>query len=76
MAPLWPGSVASTHIAQTLLIHPTVTRESKRLNGIITDFLAYSRTKQYHFDKVDLPDEKFTVCCRDCILPTAYRLLY
>ena len=31
-----------------------VTRESKRLNGIITDFLAYSRTKQYHFDKVDL----------------------
>src|SRR5882757_80343 len=31
-----------------------VTRESKRLNGIITDFLAYSRTKQYHFDKVEL----------------------
>jgi two-component system sensor histidine kinase PilS (NtrC family) len=31
-----------------------VTRESQRLNGIITDFLAYSRTKQYHFDKVDL----------------------
>jgi two-component system, NtrC family, sensor histidine kinase PilS len=31
-----------------------VTRESKRLNGIITDFLAYSRTKQYHFDKADL----------------------
>jgi two-component system sensor histidine kinase PilS (NtrC family) len=31
-----------------------VTRESRRLNGIITDFLAYSRTKQYHFDKVDL----------------------
>ncbi len=31
-----------------------VTRESKRLNGIITDFLAYSRTKQYHFDRVDL----------------------
>src|SRR5436305_3559750 len=31
-----------------------VTRESKRLNGIITDFLAYSRTKQYHFEKVDL----------------------
>jgi two-component system sensor histidine kinase PilS (NtrC family) len=31
-----------------------VTRESKRLNSIITDFLAYSRTKQYHFDKVDL----------------------
>jgi two-component system, NtrC family, sensor histidine kinase PilS len=31
-----------------------VTRESKRLNSIITDFLAYSRTKQYHFDRVDL----------------------
>jgi two-component system sensor histidine kinase PilS (NtrC family) len=31
-----------------------VTRESHRLNGIITDFLAYSRTKQYHFRKVDL----------------------
>jgi len=31
-----------------------VTRESRRLNAIITDFLAYSRTKQYHFDKVDL----------------------
>ena len=31
-----------------------VTRESKRLNSIITDFLNYSRTKQYHFDKVDL----------------------
>lgn len=31
-----------------------VTRESQRLNGIITDFLAYSRTKQYHFARVDL----------------------
>jgi two-component system sensor histidine kinase PilS (NtrC family) len=31
-----------------------VTRESHRLNGIITDFLAYSRGKQYHFDKTDL----------------------
>ncbi len=31
-----------------------VTRESQRLNGIITDFLAYSRSKKYHFDKVDL----------------------
>src|SRR6266496_1608837 len=31
-----------------------VTRESERLNSIITDFLAYSRTKQYHFDRVDL----------------------
>lgn len=31
-----------------------ITRESQRLNAIITDFLAYSRTKQYHFSKVDL----------------------
>ena len=31
-----------------------VTRESQRLNGIITDFLAYSRGKQYRFEKVDL----------------------
>ncbi|HEV2714354.1 MAG TPA: HAMP domain-containing sensor histidine kinase, partial [Terriglobales bacterium] len=31
-----------------------VTRESERLNGIITDFLAYSRGKQYQFSKVDL----------------------
>ena len=31
-----------------------VTRESQRLNSIITDFLAYSRPKQYHFDRVDL----------------------
>jgi two-component system sensor histidine kinase PilS (NtrC family) len=31
-----------------------VTRESQRLNSIITDFLNYSRTKQYHFEKVDL----------------------
>jgi two-component system sensor histidine kinase PilS (NtrC family) len=31
-----------------------VTRESQRLNAIITDFLAYSRTKQFHFSRVDL----------------------
>jgi two-component system, NtrC family, sensor histidine kinase PilS len=31
-----------------------VTRESPRLNGIITDFLAYSRGKQYRFEKTDL----------------------
>ena len=31
-----------------------VTRESERLNSIITDFLAYSRGKQYQFAKVDL----------------------
>lgn len=31
-----------------------VTRESERLNGIITDFLAYSRNKKYNFVTVDL----------------------
>jgi two-component system, NtrC family, sensor histidine kinase PilS len=31
-----------------------VTRESERLNGIITDFLAYSRGKQYQFVPTDL----------------------
>jgi two-component system, NtrC family, sensor histidine kinase PilS len=31
-----------------------VTRESERLNGIITDFLAYSRVKQYRFATVDI----------------------
>jgi len=31
-----------------------VTRESERLNGIITDFLAYSRGRQYQFKQVDL----------------------
>ena len=31
-----------------------VTRESERLNGIITDFLAYSRNKKYDFAIVDL----------------------
>ena len=31
-----------------------VTRESDRLNNIITDFLAYSRGKQYQFGQVDL----------------------
>jgi two-component system, NtrC family, sensor histidine kinase PilS len=31
-----------------------VTRESQRLNAIITDFLAYSRGKKYHFDKANL----------------------
>jgi two-component system sensor histidine kinase PilS (NtrC family) len=31
-----------------------VMRESERLNGIITDFLAYSRGKQYQFAAVDL----------------------
>jgi two-component system sensor histidine kinase PilS (NtrC family) len=31
-----------------------VTRESERLNNIITDFLAYSRGKQYRFEQADL----------------------
>ena len=31
-----------------------VTRESERLNSIITDFLAYSRNKKYSFENVDL----------------------
>jgi len=31
-----------------------VTRESERLNGIITDFLGYSRGRQYQFKKVDV----------------------
>jgi len=31
-----------------------VTRESDRLNNIITDFLGYSRGRQYQFKKVDL----------------------
>jgi two-component system sensor histidine kinase PilS (NtrC family) len=31
-----------------------VTRESSRLNNIITDFLAYSRGKQYRFAQTDL----------------------
>jgi two-component system sensor histidine kinase PilS (NtrC family) len=31
-----------------------VTRESNRLNAIITDFLAYSREKSYKFARVDL----------------------
>ncbi len=31
-----------------------VNRESERLNDIITDFLAYSRTKQYRFLHVDM----------------------
>ena len=31
-----------------------VTRESERLNGIITDFLAYSRNKKYTFTNLDL----------------------
>ncbi len=38
---------------QKLLID-IVTRESTRLNAIVTDFLAYSREKSYKFARVDL----------------------
>jgi two-component system sensor histidine kinase PilS (NtrC family) len=31
-----------------------IKRESDRLNGIITDFLAYSRGKQYRFERVNM----------------------
>jgi signal transduction histidine kinase len=31
-----------------------ITRESERLNGIITDFLAYSRGRQYAFSRIDV----------------------
>jgi two-component system sensor histidine kinase PilS (NtrC family) len=31
-----------------------VKRESERLNAIVTDFLTYSREKEYQFDKVDV----------------------
>jgi two-component system sensor histidine kinase PilS (NtrC family) len=38
---------------QRLLIE-IVTRESERLNAIITDFLAYSRGRQFEFARVDI----------------------
>jgi two-component system sensor histidine kinase PilS (NtrC family) len=47
------GGLASLTQEQRTLVD-IVTRESERLNGIITDFLAYSRGKQYKFEKVDL----------------------
>jgi two-component system, NtrC family, sensor histidine kinase PilS len=45
--------IASLTEEQRMLVQ-IVTRESERLNNIITDFLVYSRGKQYTFDKVDL----------------------
>jgi two-component system, NtrC family, sensor histidine kinase PilS len=45
--------IASLTEEQRMLVQ-IVTRESERLNDIITDFLVYSRGKQYKFDKVDL----------------------
>ena len=53
------GSVSMLSDAPTLSpeerhLLEIVTRESDRLNGIITDFLAYSRGKQYRFERVNL----------------------
>jgi two-component system, NtrC family, sensor histidine kinase PilS len=45
--------IASLTEEQRILVQ-IVTRESERLNNIITDFLAYSRGKQYKFEKTDL----------------------
>jgi signal transduction histidine kinase len=45
--------IASLTAEQKTLVQ-IVTRESERLNNIITDFLAYSRGKQYKFEKSDL----------------------
>jgi two-component system sensor histidine kinase PilS (NtrC family) len=47
------NSISSLTEEQAMLVD-IVTRESERLNNIITDFLAYSRGKQYQFDRVDL----------------------
>jgi len=53
------GSVSMLSDAPTLSAEERhlldiVRRESDRLNSIITDFLAYSRVKQYHFERVNL----------------------
>lgn len=53
------GSVSMLSDAPTLSpeerhLLQIVTRESDRLNAIITDFLAYSRGKQYRFESVNL----------------------
>ena len=45
--------IAALTDEQRLLIE-IVTRESERLNAIITDFLAYSRGRQFEFAKVDV----------------------
>ena len=45
--------IASLTAEQKTLVQ-IVTRESERLNNIITDFLVYSRGKQYKFEKSDL----------------------
>jgi two-component system sensor histidine kinase PilS (NtrC family) len=53
------GSVSMLSDAPTLSgeerhLLDIVQRESQRLNGIITDFLAYSRGKQYRFERANL----------------------
>jgi two-component system sensor histidine kinase PilS (NtrC family) len=53
------GSVSMLSDAPTLSseerhLLQIVTRESDRLNNIVTDFLAYSRGKQYRFEHVNL----------------------
>jgi len=47
-----------------------ITRESERLNAIITDFLAYSRGRQYQFTRVDL-----LVLLEDTLTLLAHRLV-
>ena len=47
------SSVSALSDEQTRLVE-IVNRESVRLNGIISDFLAYAREKNYSFDEVDL----------------------
>jgi two-component system sensor histidine kinase PilS (NtrC family) len=54
-----------------------VSRESERLNKIITDFLNYSREKTYEFseeDVVNLLDETLTLFERDPQLDGKYRI--
>ncbi|HET7206630.1 MAG TPA: ATP-binding protein [Terriglobales bacterium] len=46
-------SIAALNEEQRTLVR-IVTRESERLNAIITDFLAYSRSKRYELERVDL----------------------
>jgi two-component system sensor histidine kinase PilS (NtrC family) len=47
------SDVAALNDEQRQLLQ-IVTRESDRLNNIITDFLAYSRGKQYRFERTNL----------------------
>jgi two-component system, NtrC family, sensor histidine kinase PilS len=47
------SEVAALDDEQKILVN-IVTRESERLNNIISDFLTYSREKQYEFARVDL----------------------